>query len=188
MNHRSRFAFVLMLTLLLPLIVACSSSGTAATSPAASPAASASPSGVSTASSAGGSAAPACRQHPWRHAGSFSRRQAHGRQCACRLQCSASQKVRRRDARKCYALCVSIGTTRCSIKQATATKGTAATVSGNRASSRAQRRNFAIQAKLRSTTHRRGSNTKPRLAFAPLVSVIPRALPAFGGGLDRPPI
>ena len=51
-----------------------------------------------------------------------------------------------------------------SIKQANPRKCNPASVSGSRSKSRARRRNRVIQAKLRSTPHRRGYSTNPRFA------------------------
>jgi hypothetical protein len=56
------------------------------------------------------------------------------------------------------------------MRQAKAMKCSPAKVVGSRSRSRAERRNRAIQANERSTTHRRGNNTTPRLAYGSLTT------------------
>ncbi len=74
------------------------------------------------------------------------------------------------NARVCYVLKASSGRAFFSIKHIKAKQCRPAKVSGNRSSSRAKRRNRAAQAKVRSTTQRRGSKTKPRLASGSLTT------------------
>lgn len=66
------------------------------------------------------------------------------------------------------------------IRQATATKCSPATGSGNRSSSRASRRKRLAQANARSTTHRHGSSTTPR--FAPSNRTTTRSMPFAAAG------
>jgi hypothetical protein len=73
------------------------------------------------------------------------------------------------------------------MRQAKARKCSPVRMAGSRSQSRARRRQRLIQAKLRSTTHRLGSKTKPRLASGVLTttSSMPwvRALAAGSGAV-----